>query len=104
MPSPEDLCARHERELADLQKELAVVSGEMWRVAERIPEDLAARLTTMEVVLKGLADDVHKNFVSREEFALLKSEHINVRNLVYGFVGVILLAVISALVALVLKK
>lgn len=104
MPTPEDLCARHERAITDVQKEIAVISGEMWRIAERIPEDLAARITTMEVVLKGLADDVHKNFVTREEFSSLRSEHNNIRNLVYGFVGVILLAVISALVALVLKK
>jgi hypothetical protein len=74
------------------------------RLADRVPEGLARRLVVIDVELKNLADTLSKQYVSRDDFIELRTEHRTVTRLVYGFVGVILMAVVVALVALVVKR
>jgi hypothetical protein len=74
------------------------------RLADRVPEGLAGKLLTIDFELQSLADTLGKQYVSRDDFIELRTEHRTVKRLVYGFVGVVLMAVAVALVALVVKR
>ena len=109
MPEPD--CTRHEQEIArlrvevgrrddhfaDLRQAFAVLEG-------RIPERLGDAISGMSGKIDGATRDIvemkammRQDFVSRNEFDPIKK-------VVYGMVGLILTAVLTALVGLVVMK
>lgn len=89
---------------ASLQKELTEIRGHTHRLSEKIPDDISVRLVRLELKLDALTASHASDFVKRGEWEVLRSEHDQMKRLIYGFVSVILLSVIGALVALVLKR
>lgn len=75
-------------QIKDIEKELTEIQNKV--------RDISYELMTLQTKAKDLEKELN-NTVTRIEFAPVKS-------LVYGAVGVILLVVMGALVALVVKK
>jgi hypothetical protein len=79
------------------------------RIDERT-QNLEKSLTEIKDGFKWLKGELSSHYVTKSEFEPVKNEHVTkeafepVRKLVYGVVGVILTAVIVAIVALVVKK
>ena len=80
------------------------IDAELKNIGNRIPTTLGADMATMSLCMRGLVVDVEtlkgvlqKEYIGRHEFEPIKK-------IVYGMVGLILAAVIVALVALVVKR
>lgn len=82
----------------DVQKQVATVSGELWRIAERIPEDLPARLLKLELMLTNLASNVESKFVTRNEFTVVLTEHEQLKKVVFGAISLAITAIAMSLI------
>lgn len=91
-------------DIESVQKTVNDAIMAMGRLSDKIPEDLPRRLLTIELTLTQVAENVKSNFVTKTEFEVLKVEHDQVKKIVYGFITVTLLAVITALLALVVHN
>jgi hypothetical protein len=90
--------------------ELNKLSQTVVHLTDRIPEKLSEKLIEMKLLLdqvsrdiKELQGDLLKDFVSRTEFEKLKVEHDQIKQLTYGFIVMVLLAVVGGVIALVVK-
>lgn len=80
------------------------IEAEMRSLGLRLPLTLSADIATVTLQLRTLSIELESvKLLIKSEF-VRQSEFDPVRKIVYGVVGVILLAVITALVALVLNK
>ena len=128
MPDTPD-CARHEAELKvlrdrshkdandemirsdklqdglmDLERGLAGALADIEKITERIPVDLATRFIRFEMKLDHLSVQIASDFVKRTEWEVLRTEHDQMKKLIYSTVGLILMAVVGAVIAMVVKK
>jgi hypothetical protein len=94
-----------------LSNDVAAVSGDILKIeteilhlTERIPLDLGVRLVRFEMKIDEISKQLAADFVKRMEFEVLKVEHEQMKKIIYGFVAIILIAVVGAVVALVVKQ
>jgi hypothetical protein len=114
-----DLIERVSKETLALEKELSEIKIEVARLDGQVPDGLAGRLQNVENVVENLIPDelpvqlanltkdvqaVQREIISREEWGVLKTEHDQIKRLTYGFVGLVLLEVITAIIALVVMR
>lgn len=92
------------RDFADLRKSVDDTAQLVTTLSGRIPDDLEKRLITIELMLQHLSKGIQTEFVSRTEFEIMKVEHVQMRRLVYGFVGLALVSIIGALLGLVVNN
>lgn len=111
-------CTKHEEEIRKLRErshahanliaakdaEIAELTGSLTNLSERIPVDLASKLLTIDMELKNLSGLVTRNYVSREEFLTVKMEHEQIKKLVFGFIGLAMVAIVSGMLGLILRK
>jgi DNA anti-recombination protein RmuC len=89
---------------------LNTVSQEIQHLMGRIPDKLNERLIEMKLSLDRLTTDVNKigddlkaDYVSRTDFEILKVEHEQIKKLVYGFITLVLVGLLTAASGLVFK-
>jgi cytochrome c biogenesis protein ResB len=87
-----------------LTNDVTVIESEVKMLSERIPLDLGVRLVRFEMKLDEINKQLAADFVKRLEFEVLKVEHDQMKKIIYGFVAIVLLAVVGALVAIVVKQ
>jgi len=99
-----DLIERHDRELSALRENVARQERAWDHIETRIPEKLGETLVGISVKLDHAIGDIgslktliREDFVSRHEFDPVKK-------VVYGMVGLVLTAVLAALIALVVMR
>ena len=69
-----------------------------------IIQKIASRVEVIETIhISAIKESLRKIEERLEQYYVIKSEFTPVRTIVYGMVGIILVAVIGALIALVLK-
>ena len=84
--------------------EIAKIETDILHLTERIPLDIGVRLVRFEMKMDEISKQLTSDFVRRTEFEVMKVEHEQMKNIIYGFVTIILLAVVGAVVALVVKQ
>ncbi len=103
-------CARHEREIArlngevqELELEVRDLHNQMVNLATKIPGTLTESIVTLSTQMGNVIRDVGelKNLVRADLVA--RAEFNPVQKIVYGMVGLILVTVVGALLALVLQ-
>jgi len=90
--------------------ELNSLGQKVTALTVRVPEKLSEKLLEMKMLLdqvardiKELKEDFNKDYVSRAEFGILKVEHDQMKKLMWGFIVLVLTAVVSAILALIFK-
>lgn len=91
-------------DVTELHGEFVDIDNELKILTNRIPTDLTDRLIRFEIALNGITKQLTEDFVKRVEFEVLKVEHEQIKKIIYGFVAIVLLAVVGAVVALVVKQ
>jgi hypothetical protein len=91
-----------EQRVDDVQKQISAVSAEFWRVAERIPEDLLSRFVGLEGKIDGLVKTFNGGFT--KDWSALKTEHDQMKRLIWWAVVAMLAAVLTALLAHVIQS
>lgn len=64
---------------------------------------IARDVASVKETVKSIEAKLEKNYVTKDELGLLEVQFKIVQRLVYGVVGLILVAVVTALIGLVLK-
>lgn len=112
---------RHETEIAGLRTRMhnfandlmgvrsAVdnASEQVGQLAARIPADFDKRLITVELQLSRIIKDLENmgiQYIHRTEFEILKVEHTQIKQLVWGFIVMVLTAVVGGLITLIVRR
>ena len=100
----EQLEAKIAKAIADSVQEAGRLSNDSVKTEAAALFEAIKAISLMENDLKYIKQDISEVKVKLDEHYVTKAEFDPVRNIVYGMVGVILLAVIGALVTLVVRK
>jgi hypothetical protein len=94
----------------DIEIRLNTLAQEQKGLADRIPEKFPEQLLKLGFAIeqltkdvKSLGEDLKADYVSRAEFVVLKTEHDKMKKLIWGFVIMVLVAVVGAVIALAVK-
>lgn len=90
--------------VSDNVKEVHKLSNDSIKTEASAFFEAIKAISLMENDLKYIKQDISEVKIKLDEHYITKAEFEPVRNIVYGMVGVILLAVIGALVTLVVRK
>lgn len=103
-------CARHEREIArlngevqELEVEVQGLRGEIVLLATKIPGTLSDQLVTLSTQMGNVVRDIGDMRTMMRADLVARAEFTPVQKIVYGMVGLILVTVVGALLALVLQ-
>jgi hypothetical protein len=103
-------CARHEREIArlngeiqELELEVRDLSNQVVNLATKIPGTLTESLVTLSTQMGNVIRDVGELKTLVRADLVARAEFNPVQKIVYGMVGLILVTVVGALLALVIQ-
>lgn len=91
-------------EITSVAGEVDKLGTELTHLVDRIPMDIGLRLVRFEMKIDEISKQLAADFVKRTEFEVMKVEHEQMKKIIYGFVTIVLLAVVGAIVALVVKQ
>jgi hypothetical protein len=94
----------------DTESKLEMLTREFKHLSERIPEKLqetliraTLTLETLVTNVKQIGIDMKADYVGRTEFEVLKTEHDQIKKLMWGFIAMVLTAVVGGVIALLFK-
>lgn len=90
--------------LLAMQGQLGDISTKLTRLDTVIPDDLLVRLVAIEMTLEHMHATIKEDYVKRPEWEVLRTEHDQIKRIVYGTVATLLTGILAALFALVVKK
>jgi hypothetical protein len=102
-----DLQERHEREFTLLRGQAAAHEGLIATTAHlvetlisRIPDDFANQWIRLGLEVETIGRKIDADFVKRVEFVVLKTEHDQIKKLVYGFILTVLACFLGGLLVM----
>jgi ribosomal protein L16 Arg81 hydroxylase len=101
MPGDAETQRRHEHQLDEQDILLSAIDKKLSALVQDIPHDFKERFLTVEAKVSHIAETLDKNYVSRNEFVVLKTEHDQIKTLVYGFIVTVVVGFIGTLLVLV---
>ena len=94
----------------DTEVRLATLAVEVQAIAQRIPDKINETLVGLSLKMDQLIKDMERvrkdleaDYVNQTEFSILKLEHDQIKKLVWGFIAMVLTAVMGAVIALVVR-
>lgn len=90
------------RDIGDLTTRMQSLVNQ-WHESNIVQERGVIKLEQLTKEVHELREDLKADYVGRTEFEILKVEHDQIKKLTWGFIAMVLTAVVGAIIALVFK-